>query len=122
MYKEMTDWLDSVVARHEDAFVRKPSPPPHPLDGPDGHRAGPPTGDDHDGERPTGARERSTGGGSAVRLRHVRANPDFQHSRHRLRSDRRQRTPRTRYVDVESLYAFWEALLLFVMDWCGVEE
>ena len=26
------------------------------------------------------------------------------------------------YVDVESLFAFWETLLLFVMNWCGVEE
>ena len=26
------------------------------------------------------------------------------------------------YVDVESLFAFWELLLLFVMDWCGAER
>ena len=25
------------------------------------------------------------------------------------------------HVDVESLFAFWETLLLFVMDWCGAE-
>jgi hypothetical protein len=24
-------------------------------------------------------------------------------------------------VDVENLFAFWETLLLFVMDWCGLE-
>jgi acetylornithine deacetylase len=26
------------------------------------------------------------------------------------------------YVDVESLFAFWESLLLFVLEWCGVAE
>jgi acetylornithine deacetylase len=26
------------------------------------------------------------------------------------------------YVDLESLFLFWETLLLFVLDWCGVED
>jgi acetylornithine deacetylase len=26
------------------------------------------------------------------------------------------------YVDLASLFTFWEALLLFVMDWCGLAE
>ncbi|MCX6032662.1 MAG: M20/M25/M40 family metallo-hydrolase [Chloroflexi bacterium] len=26
------------------------------------------------------------------------------------------------YVDLESLFVFWEALLLFVLNWCGVED
>ncbi len=25
------------------------------------------------------------------------------------------------YVELESVFAFWESLLLFVMEWCGVE-
>ena len=119
----MTDWLDSVIARHEDAFVTRPEirhrirwmvptaiEPDHPLV----------TTMTESARQVLGSDPPVLGAPFACdmfALTQIFNIPGIVFGPTGANAHAADE-----YVDVESLFAFWEALLLFVMDWCGVEE
>ncbi len=123
VYKEMTDWLDSVIARHEDAFVTRPEirhrirwmvptaiAPDHPLVT---------TMTDSALGRCSGAIRQVLGAPFACdmfALQQIFNIPGIIFGPTGANAHAADE-----YVDLESLFAFWEVLLLFVIDWCGVE-
>ena len=123
VYQEMTDWLDSVIARHEDAFVTRPEirhrirwmvptaiAPDHPLVTKMAACA----------RGVLGSEPEVVGAPFACdmfALTQIFNIPGIVFGPTGANAHAADE-----YVDVESLFAFWEALLLFVMDWCGVEE
>ena len=123
VYQEMTDWLDSVIARHEDAFVTRPEirhrirwmvptaiAPDHPLV----------TTMTESARQVLGSDPPVLGAPFACdmfALTQIFNIPGIVFGPTGANAHAADE-----YVDVESLFAFWEALLLFVMDWCGVEE
>ena len=123
VYQEMTDWLDSVIARHEDAFVTRPEirhrirwmvptaiAPDHPLV----------TTMADSARQVLGSDPEVLGAPFACdmfALTQIFNIPGIVFGPTGANAHAADE-----YVDVESLFAFWEALLLFVMEWCGVEE
>lgn len=123
VYKEMTDWLDSVIARHEDAFLTRPEirhrirwmvptaiAPNHPLVT----------------TMAESARQVLAGDppvlGAPFACDMFALHQIFNIPGIVFGPAGANAHAADEYVDVESLFAFWETLLLFVMDWCGVEE
>ncbi|PKO22205.1 MAG: hypothetical protein CVU38_10625 [Chloroflexi bacterium HGW-Chloroflexi-1] len=122
VYREMTDWLEGVIARHEDAFLTRPEiryrirwmaptaiEPNHPL-----------VTTMADSARQVLASDPQVLGApfacDMFALHQIFNIPGIifgPTGAHAHAADE--------YVDVASLFAFWETLLLFVMDWCGVE-
>jgi len=122
VYQEMTDWLEGVIARHQDAFLTRPEirhrirwmaptaiEPDHPL-----------VTTMVESARQVLARDLQVLGApfacDMFALHQIFNIPGIifgPTGAHAHAADE--------YVDVASLFAFWEMLLLFVMDWCGVE-
>ena len=118
----MTDWLDSLIARHEDTFVTRPEirhrirwmvptaiAPDHPLV----------TTMADSAQQVLGSDPQVLGAPFACdmfALTQIFNIPGIVFGPTGANAHAADE-----YVDVESLFAFWEALLLFVMDWCGVE-
>ena len=122
VYGEMTDWLDSVIARHEDAFVTRPEirhrirwmvptaiEPDHPLVMTMADSA----------RQVLGSDPQVVGAPFACdmfALHQIFNIPGIVFGPTGANAHAADE-----YVDVESLFAFWETLLLFVMNWCEVE-
>lgn len=119
--KEMTDWLGGVIARHEDAFVTRPEirhrlrwmvptaiEASHPL-----------VGVMEDSVRQVlGGDPQVLGAPFACdmfALHQIFGIPGIIFGPTGANAHAADE-----YVDVESLFAFWEALLLFVFNWCGM--
>ena len=123
VYREMIDWLDSVIARHEDAFVTRPEirhrirwmaptaiAPDHPLV----------TMMTDSARQVLGSDPQVLGAPFACdmfALHQIFNIPGIVFGPTGANAHAADE-----YVDLEGLFAFWETLLLFVMNWCGVEE
>lgn len=122
VYKEMTDWLDSVIARHEDDFVTRPEirhrirwmvptaiAADHPLV----------TTMTKIAQQVLGSEPQVLGAPFACdmfALTQLFGIPGIIFGPTGANAHAADE-----YAEVESLFAFWKALLLFVMAWCGVE-
>jgi acetylornithine deacetylase len=119
---EMIDWLESVIARHEDAFVTRPElrhrlrwimptavAPDHPLVTTMAQCARQVLGGD---PQVVGAPFSC----DMFALQEIFKIPGIIFGPTGANAHAADE-----YVEVESLFAFGEALLLFVMEWCGVE-
>lgn len=122
VYREMIDWLESVIARHEDAFVTRPEirhrirwmvptaiAPDHPLV-----------------TTMADCARQVLGGDPPVLGAPFACDMFALHQIFKIPGiifgpTGANAHAADEYVAVESLHAFWEALLLFVMEWCGVE-
>ena len=120
VYKEMSDWLDSVVARHPDAFITRPEiryrlrwmaptaiAADHPLVTTLAEVARPVLG--HDPE--------VTGAPFACDMFALHQLFDIPGVIFGPAGANAHAADE--YVDLESLYTFWEVAYAFVLEWCG---
>ena len=119
--RQQENWLRSVVERHWDAFATQPETrfhirwlvptamdPAHPLV----------TTLAENVTQVTGATPEITGapyGCDLFALQEIFGMPALVFGPHGANAHAADE-----YLDLDSLYTFWECLLLFVLDWCGV--
>lgn len=123
VYREMIDWLDSVIARHEDAFATRPEmryrlrwmvptaiDAHHPLV----------TVMEDSARQVLGSEPQVLGAPYACdmfALHQIFNIPGIVFGPTGANAHAADE-----YVEVDSLLAFWETALVFVLNWCGVED